>query len=47
MQTRYKETATLQYTNYFSCHTLKGVNTGFAKEEVLRLQDQFVTLNVK
>ena len=30
-------TATLQYTNYFSCHTLKGVNTGFAKEEALRL----------
>ena len=29
--------ATFQYTSYFSCHTLKGVNTGFAKEEALRL----------
>ena len=25
------------YTNYFSCHTLKGVNTGFTKGEALRL----------
>ena len=25
------------YTNYFSCHTLKGVNTGIAKGEALRL----------
>ena len=40
MQTHYKETATFLYTNYFSCHTLKGVNMGFAKGEALRLQDQ-------
>ena len=33
-------TATFLYTNYFSCHTLKGVNMGFAKGEALRLQDQ-------
>ena len=25
------------YTNYYSCHTLKGVNTGFTKGEALRL----------
>ena len=37
MQTHYKETATFLYTNYFSCDTLKGVNTGFAKGEALRL----------
>ena len=36
MQTHYKETATFLYTNYFSCHALKGVNTGFAKGEALR-----------
>ena len=33
MQTYYKETATFRYTNYFSFHSLKGVNTGFAKGE--------------
>ena len=37
MQTHYKETATFLYTNYFSCYALKGVNTGFAKGEALRL----------
>ena len=37
MQTHYKETATFLYTYYFSCHTLKGVHTGFAKGEALHL----------
>ena len=37
MQTHYKETATFLYMNNFSCHTRKGVNTGFAKGEALRL----------
>ena len=37
MQTHYKETATFLYTDYFSCHTLKDVNTGFAKGEASRL----------
>ena len=40
MQTHYKETASFLYTYYFSCHTLEGVNTGFAKGEALRHQDQ-------
>ena len=36
-KTHSKEAATFCYTNYFPCHTLKRVNTGFAKGEALRL----------